>query len=91
MPISGVTCNYANANAFCASSFNGLTGWRLPTKDELVALYRSGAMNEQGWAMYDTWSSTPNSTGGHFYVYLQYYGLWDVSGDTASRLVTCVR
>ena len=49
MPVT-FTKTWADANAYC-TSFKGLgqTGWRLPTKDELSALYNSGAMNGQGW------------------------------------------
>jgi hypothetical protein len=50
----------ADATALCAGTINGQTGWRLPTKDELVSLYNSGAMNGQGWSLAGwVWSSTP--------------------------------
>ena len=64
MPMT-FTKNWADANAYCANTaINGQNGWRLPTKDELSALYASGyasrAMNRQGWNLDYTWSSTPN-------------------------------
>jgi hypothetical protein len=69
MPISGTSYDLAGATALCAGTINGQTGWRLPTKDELVSLYNSGAaakspkqptMNDQGWSLFGwVWSSTP--------------------------------
>lgn len=87
---------WANANTYCAS-FNGLgqSGWRLPTQVELSALYTaypnySPELRAQGWTLYNTWSSTPDSTGSHYSVYL-YYGFvfWNI--DTNFNYVTCVR
>lgn len=46
---------WANAQAFCAGTINGQTGWRQPTDVELSALYTSGAMNNQGWTLGNTW------------------------------------
>jgi hypothetical protein len=90
--ISGGYTTWTNANAFCAShSVNGLTGWRLPTKDELVNLYNSGAMNGvSGWALGITWSSTAYAPGYHYYVDL-YDGnvIWDY--DWYISYVSCVR
>ncbi|MEJ1959352.1 MAG: hypothetical protein WDM70_07915 [Nitrosomonadales bacterium] len=58
MPVSSKVYNYAQAAALCAGTINGHTGWRLPTKNELSALYASGAMKGQGWMLSSTSSST---------------------------------
>jgi hypothetical protein len=89
MPVS-FDKNWSNANAYCTNTaINGQTGWRLPTKDELSALYNSGAMKDHGWTLINTWSSTPNSTGYHYGVSLGdghvYAGI-----DTGYTNVTCV-
>ncbi len=58
MPVS-FSVTWTNANAFCTTTIiNGQSGWRLPTELELIDLYASGAMNNQGWALSRTWSST---------------------------------
>lgn len=74
MPISFAK-NWSDADAYCNNTeINGLTDWRLPTKDELVALSHSGAMKVQGvqgWSWGTAWSSTPTDNGnGHFFVSL---------------------
>jgi hypothetical protein len=57
---------WTNANAYCAkTTMNGQKGWRMPTKGELLALYASGAMNNQGWRLIYAWSPTPHGAGGH--------------------------
>lgn len=44
----------------------------------------------QGWTLNNTWSSTSNGAGGHYYVYLNNgYVDWDY--DTLNGFVTCVR
>jgi hypothetical protein len=70
MPVSWPWYAYADATALCAGTINGQTGWRLPTKDELVSLYNSGAMNGQGWLLDFTWSSTPFDSDSHLSVRL---------------------
>jgi tetratricopeptide (TPR) repeat protein len=82
---------WSEANSYCANTtIRGQTGWRLPTKDELSALYASGAMNGQGWALNGTWSSTPDSTGNHYFVFLNGGGV-DSGIDMGNGYVTCVR
>jgi hypothetical protein len=79
------------ANNWCSNSvINGQTGWRLPTKNELIALYDSGAMKDQGWRLYDAWSSTPTGNGGHYFVRLD-TGTVGGSGDADVIEITCVR
>ena len=90
MPITS-TKNWSEANAYCnTSTINGQTGWRLPTKVELSALYDSGAMKDRGWTLSYTWSSTVYSAGSHYYVYLGFSAVgWD--GDAHNYYVSCVR
>jgi hypothetical protein len=83
---------WTNANAYCTgTTINGQTGWRLPTAAELSALYASGAMNGQSWALANTWSSTPSGAGYHETVDLNGGDvLWGI--DTFGfNYVTCVR
>ena len=91
MPINDSHKIWADANDYCTNtSINDQSGWRLPTKDELIALYNSGAMKDQGWTLSLTWSSTPGSAGGHYVVGLHDgFVLW--GGDTNGHYVTCVR
>jgi hypothetical protein len=54
-------------------------------------LYGSGALNSyNGWALDNTWSSTPDSAGFHYIVYLD-NGFVGASIDTYDYYVTCVR
>jgi hypothetical protein len=91
MPINNSSKNWSDANAYCNNTaINGQNGWRLPTKDELKALYDSGAMKGQGWTLSVTWSSTPDSAGSHYFVFLN-YGNVVADNDTSYDYVTCVR
>lgn len=96
MPISFAK-NWSDADAYCSNTeINGLTDWRLPTKDELVALYHSGAMKVQevpGWNWGTAWSSTHNDSGnrnGHFFVSLD-IGYVFPGNATGSGSFMCVR
>jgi tetratricopeptide (TPR) repeat protein len=91
MPVS-FKLSWSDANAFCSyTAINGQTGWRLPTKDELSALYASGAMNGQWWRTLDyIWSSTPHGSGSHYYVLLD-NGNVSWSLDANDYYVVCVR
>ncbi len=103
-PISGTQYSqdpaFGNpANTYCTTStINGLTGWRLPTSAELRALYGSistsvavyDAVYGQGWAVGQTWTSTPYSAGTHYYVDLLHGANYQLS-DTTLLYVTCVR
>ena len=90
MPITFIK-NWSDANTYCNNTaINGQNGWRLPTKDEMSALYNSGAMNGQGWTLDSTWSSTPFSAGVHFNVFLG-NGYVGPGGGTYGHYVTCVR
>ena len=90
MPVSSTEYNYSQATTLCAGTINGQTGWRLPTKDELSALYNSGAMKGQGWTLSITWSSTPDSAGDHYYVSLDSGSVYG-NIDTNKNYVSCVR
>jgi tetratricopeptide (TPR) repeat protein len=91
MPINSSTKNWSDANAYCTNTaINGQTGWRLPTKDELSALYNSGATKGQGWTLSTPWSSTPGSAGGYYFVDL-HNGFVDSYYFANSHYVTCVR
>ncbi len=89
MPVM-LTKKWNEANSYCANTaINGQSGWRLPTKDELVALYDSGAMNSQGWTLNSTWSSTPDGSGGHYYFLVGGHVI--TNDDTNLGYVPCVR
>lgn len=84
---------WANADAYCTTfTINGQSRWRMPTKDELKALYDSGVINGQGWALTYTWSSTWwNSVGSglHYFVDLTNGNIgWSL--DMQTYYVSCV-
>jgi len=82
---------WSEANAYCDNTaINGQAGWRLPTKDELIALCASGAVKDQGWTLGYTRSSTPYIAGHHYVVNL-YNGHVSPGVDTYNLCVTCVR
>jgi hypothetical protein len=82
------------ANNFCATStIDGVNGWKLPTKDELVKLQATGVIPGHGWAVGPTWSSDMSTTlnvPGHVVVDLA-TGTSTDRADTASANVSCVR
>lgn len=95
MGISNNNVNiWDNASNFCANSIIASVGdWRLPTADELLALYRSGAIAGHNWTLDNTWSSTPATNGdtaGHIVVNLN-TGAMENRANTFSHYVTCVR
>jgi hypothetical protein len=84
---------WPNADAYCTNTtINGQTGWRLPTRAELSALYASGAMSGRGWILSYTWTAEVDGPFGgvHWLVDL-------VSGqingflDSQPFFVTCVK
>jgi hypothetical protein len=91
---TGGSTNWNTANTYCTTTtINGQTGWRLPTMDELVSLYNSGAMNGvPGWAGY-TWSATAYApyNDWHYRVDLAYGGPDVANDDLNTAYVTCVR
>jgi hypothetical protein len=87
-PIDYSRKTWSKANAYCSNTaINGQSGWRLPTRDELGALYKSGEMKGQGWY---TWSSTPESAGYYYIVSLDSGGGVNASPDTNVLLYECV-
>ncbi len=95
--------SWSGASNYC-SGFSGLgqSGWRLPTKDELVALANSGQVNGngwvQGWEDGDIWSSTiyTNASGSNHYVVQininpLYSGGAYGESDSGGNRVSCVR
>jgi hypothetical protein len=96
MPISlSFSKTWSEANDFCNNTaINGQSGWRLPTKDELSALFNSGAMSDREHeGLFLTWSKTPRSDGNHFIVLLnenrQGFG-FHTPMDTGLATVACV-
>lgn len=80
------------AVGLCASgNFLGQTGWRLPTKLELEALYASGALSGKNWTLNYTWSTTPDANGWHFGVNLLNGSSATNPNDAGTNYVTCVR
>lgn len=90
MPVS-FKKNWVEANAYCNNTaINGQTGWRLPTKDELISLQASGVMKNLAVAENAIWSSTPRIDGYHYIVFLR-DGDYMSQDDIMYRYyVTCV-
>jgi len=85
---------WSAANTYCTTTtINGETGWRLPTRDELMSLSSTGLQAGQtGWASYFTWSSTPyySAENIHYVVALdQGFDNWGY--DSFDTNVSCVR
>lgn len=87
---------WQNASNFCSTSVisdqAGTSGWRLPTRDELIALYTSGAIAGKNWILGNTWTSTmgtESNTAGHTVVNLA-NGTVSERGDDLGAYVTCV-
>ena len=80
-----------DANTYCTTqTINGQTGWRLPSKQELLNLFSSGAMNGQGWTLAGTWSSDESSPGSHWFVNLG-NGVSLPTINNSALIVSCVR
>ena len=90
MPIGDSKMNWTEANSYCSYRIiNGKADWRLPTNDELSAAYISGVMNDLGWTLNITWTSTPEGNGSHNAVLL-FNGADATVGDMVSTYMTCV-
>jgi len=83
---------WASANNFClTTAINGQTGWRLPTKNELLGLYSSGQLaGKQNWALNYTWSASLAAANSHYIVSLS-TGVAEGGTDSGYGYVTCVR
>lgn len=88
--------NYTDAVNACVAmntskALGYSTGWRLPTQQELTGLYNTGTgeLEAHGWALLNTWSSTVEGDGSHYFVYLNYGDVfWN--NDSGFSYVTCV-
>lgn len=86
------------SNSYCANlSSDGYSDWRLPSMDELLALYNAYPNNQMGtvygWSTNTLyWSSTVSSVGEHYNVFL-YDGNINANEDSYNGLshVACVR
>jgi len=75
---SSNTMTWDNANTYCASLGSG---WRLPSKDELVALYNVNGSKPSGFATDYYWSSTGDSDN----AFIVYMGNGFVGGNWKAR------
>lgn len=98
MSVAPIDYTWSDANAICATTVNGQSGWRLPTIAELSSLYASGLMRNQGWSLFWTWSSTFAGTanpGGDTYSIMHLddgrISVNYASGGANRDHVTCVR
>ena len=90
-PIDSNTLTWNDANTACTTqTINGQTGWRLPSKQELLDLFNSGRMIGQGWALGSAWSSDAGGPGKHWSFSLS-GGFGSAYSDMANRVVSCVR
>lgn len=88
------------ASKACAEgNFEGKSGWRLPTVDELFAFVSSDVRprsEENGWVLNGgaTWTSTPNPIRSDYFQYVSFRLDMVDKGqfpDYDARYVTCVR
>lgn len=86
------SATYANAASYCATTtINATNGWRLPTDAELTALRSSGAMNNQGWSLSRTWSSTAGGLEGERKTVRLDDGVVANIAETGDAYVACVK
>ncbi|TKG06067.1 DUF1566 domain-containing protein, partial [Vibrio sp. F13] len=95
--------DWQNADNYCNTiNYDSIMGWRLPTKDELVALYDStqgggqnnprGMWSKYGWpTSHSFWSSTLRSSSNHYSVSLHFGNVNLSSYDDSAYHVSCVR
>jgi hypothetical protein len=89
LPIS-FNRTWTDANAYCSKSIiKAQAGWRLPTTEELSALYKSGEFNDKGWTLSSSWSSKPNGSDSHDTVSLSNGDVY-ADADNFHNFVTCV-
>jgi hypothetical protein len=95
MPVT-FSDTWPNADAYCTNTtINGVTGWRMPTENELyVSFYfayqgNSSVLTGKGWTLSYTWSST-GGAGYHSATHLIDGGYYD-NPDTSNFYVSCVR
>ena len=91
--------SWNEANSYCnATTIDGLTGWRLPTKDELSSLYKENhqnpkVLNEKKWMLGGIWTSTLSNSrfyrNSHFAVNLELGSIYEYY-DSGSLFISCV-
>jgi hypothetical protein len=91
--------NWHEAMARCSSfSISGIGGWRLPSKDELLALYHAiqgghpftGVQSSCYWSSSTYWDNEGNTDGSVWYVHMP-YGIVGTVGETSTEYVWPVR
>ena len=91
-----VYSNWSTANTNCSKSTKeGKSGWRLPSKDELVTMYNNKAalQSVSGFIAFVNgyyWSSTVQSSGKHWSVNISNGNTYS-GADTEGTSVRCVR
>jgi hypothetical protein len=96
MPIT-TYYDLSTAITYCSSTtINGTNDWRLPTPDELVALYNlypnnSAYLHSLGWATDSTWTSAPQTPSANNYYVSLYDGTVSFWPIGSVLLTACVR
>jgi len=88
--VSSTFSSQPDATTLCSGTVLGSTGWRLPTQTELTDLYTSGLMNNQGWDLVNTWTSTLQAINYPYVVDLS-TGVGGSAWYTNQLGVTCVK
>ena len=92
MPPTAGLMTWENAQAYCTNTtIRGVTGWRLPTQDQLASLAASTALQGQGWLMSDTWTLNAGSAAKtHVAINLSSKAAAPLADDKTAA-VTCVK
>jgi hypothetical protein len=89
-PTTNLRLTYPDAEQYCGSYvLNGMAGWSLPTKDQLIGLSLSGLQFHTGWLYGAAWS-TEGSGGSHTVVF-NFNGGFYWEFDLSPMAVSCVR
>jgi hypothetical protein len=82
---------WADANSYCAgNSFNGQSGWRLPTQPELTAYAQTGQDDVDGKGGGEAWSSAAAQPTYHYAVNLNLIsGTAEAYADVSYLYVRC--
>lgn len=83
--------SWSGADDLSCCSILGLSGWRLPTCDELVSVFRSGLPRHQRWSRHFFWSSTLGPSGSHYVVNSADADVYVNDDDNSLFSVTLVR
>ena len=100
-PITNTRATWSGARDTCtamnaANTLGYSTGWRQPTKNELVALYANRASVQPsgwgptGWTLYYTWSSTDGGGVTHYDVHLGSGSVGTFPDSIIDDVVSCV-